>query len=131
MIVGHDQLDAFEAAPLQADEKVPPGRAALATGHLDAQDLAPPVPVDAHRDQHRLAHDDASLAHLLVAGIEDEIGKGLVKRAFGKSLQALVQPLVDGRDRRGREGVAAQLFRDRLHLAGRHALHPRVKPHTR
>jgi len=50
MVVGDDQFDTLEAARLQADEKVPPGRAALAAGHLDGQDLAPSVPVDADRD---------------------------------------------------------------------------------
>jgi hypothetical protein len=90
---------------------------------LHGQDLAPSVPVDADRDQHRLAHDDAGFAHLLVAGIEDEVGKRLLKRALGKRLQALVQAFVDGRDRRGREGMTAQLLRDRLDLPGRHALH--------
>ncbi|BCH05295.1 hypothetical protein MesoLj131b_72940 (plasmid) [Mesorhizobium sp. 131-2-5] len=123
MVVGHDQFDAPEAARLQRDEEVPPGRAAFAIGHLHGQDLAPPIPVDADCDQHRLAHDDAGFAHLLVAGIEDKVGKGLLKRALGKGLQALVQPLVDGRDRRGRERMAAQLFGDRFDLPGRHALH--------
>lgn len=74
------------------------------------------------RDQHRLAHDNTGFTHLLVARIEDEVRKRLLKGAPGKGSEALVQPLVDGRDRRGREGMAAQFFRDRLHLAGRHAL---------
>lgn len=37
VIVGHNQLDALEAARLEADEEVPPGRAALAIGHLHAR----------------------------------------------------------------------------------------------
>ena len=45
-------------------------------GHLHGQDLAPAVPIDPDRDQHRLAHHDAGLAHLLVAGVEDEEAKG-------------------------------------------------------
>lgn len=62
-----------------------------------------------------------------------EVRKRLLTGTPGKGGQALVQTLVDGRDppglaspargRAGREGVAAQLFRDRLDLAGRHALH--------
>ena len=81
------------------------------------------IPGDADHNQHRLAHDDTGFAYLLVAGIEDEVGEWLQKRTFGKRLQALVQPLVDGRDRRGREVMAAQLFPDRLDLARRNTLH--------
>lgn len=99
MVVGDDQLDALEAARLQRDKKILPGRTALAIGHLHCQDLAPPVPVDADSDQHRLAHDDAGLTHLLIARIEDEVRKRLLKGAPGKGSEALVQPLVDGRDR--------------------------------
>lgn len=63
MVAGDGQLDALEA-------RAPPGRAALAIGDLHSQDLAPPVPVDADRNQYRRARDDASLAHLLATGIE-------------------------------------------------------------
>jgi hypothetical protein len=99
MIVGDHQFDAPQAASFQPDEEVLPGRAALAAGYLDRQNLPPSVPVDANGDQHRLAHHDAGLAHLLIAGIEDQVSKGLLKRAFGKGLQAFVQPLVNRRDR--------------------------------
>ena len=123
VIVGDDELDAVQTAPAQAEQEVLPGRAALAVGHLDGEDLAPSVPVDADRDQHRLAHDHAALAHLLIASLEDEVGKGLFEGARGKSFEALVQALVDGGHGGGREGVAAQLLGDRLDLAGRDALH--------
>lgn len=123
MVVGNDEVDTAQAACLERKQEVLPRRTAFAVGHLDGEHLAPAVPVNANRNQHRLAHHDASLPDLLVAGVEDEIGERLGKRAAGKSLQALLEPLVDGRDRRGGEGVAAQLFRDRLDLAGRNALH--------
>ncbi len=55
VIVGDDELDAVEAAAAQTDEEVLPGGGALAVGHVDSQDLAAPIPVDADRDQHRLA----------------------------------------------------------------------------
>ena len=71
VIVGDDELDATEASPAQAEKEVLPGRAALAVGHFDGQDLAAPVPVDPDRDQHRLARDHAALAHLLITRIED------------------------------------------------------------
>ena len=68
---------------------------AFAGGHFDRQDLAASVPVDADGDQHRLAHHHAALAHLLVARVEDEVGKGLFEGASGKGLEAFVQTLVD------------------------------------
>jgi hypothetical protein len=63
------------------------------------------------------------LAHLFIAGAEDEVGERLGKGALGEGVEAFVQALVDGGDGRGREGMAAQLLGDRLDLAGRDALH--------
>src|SRR3546814_2779675 len=88
----------------------------------DLQYLPPAVPVDADRDQHRLASNHAAFAHFLVAGIKDQIRERLVEAALGKGRQAAIELLVDRRDRRGREGMAAQLFGDRLDLARRNAL---------
>jgi len=122
MVVGDDELDAGKAASAQAKEEVLPGGAALAFGLLDGEDLTPAVPVDADGDQHGLGADDAVLADLLVAGVQDEVGVGLGERAPGEGGEAVVQPLVDGRDGRGREGVAAQLLGDGLDLPGRDAL---------
>src|SRR3546814_5493754 len=76
----------------------------------------------ADRDQHRLASNHAAFAHFLVAGIKDQIRERLVEAALGKGRQAAIELLVDRRDRRGREGMAAQLFGDRLDLARRNAL---------
>ena len=64
-----------------------------------------------------------SLAHPLVAGVQDQIRERLLQASLGKRPQGLVQRLVDGADRRGREGVAAQRLGHRLDLAGRHTLH--------
>ena len=88
VIVGDDELDAAEAAAAQGEQEVLPGGAALAVGHVDGQDLAPPVPVDADRDQHRLARDHAALAHLFIAAVEDEVGEGLGKGARGEGVEA-------------------------------------------
>src|SRR3546814_3860825 len=81
---------------------------ALAIGHLHGQYLPPAVPVDADRDQHLLASNHAAFAHFLVAGIKDQIRERLVEAALGKGRQAAIELLVDRRDRRGREGMAAQ-----------------------
>ena len=123
MIVGDDELDAVEAAATQSEKEVLPRRAAFPVGHVDSQNLAASVPVDSDGDQHGLAHDHAAIAHLLIARVEDEVRKGLGEGAVGKGVEALVQALVDGGDGGGREGMAAQLLGDRLHLSGRDALH--------
>src|ERR1700760_3351872 len=62
VIVGDHELDTVETAPLEPPQKIPPARAALAIGELDRQHLAAAVPVDADRNQHRLAEDHTGLA---------------------------------------------------------------------
>ena len=110
MIIGDDDLDAVQAPPAQVEEEVLPGRAAFPVGHFHRQDLPVPVPVDSDRDQHGLARDHAALAHLLIPGVEDEVGKGLFEGTLGKGFEALVQALVDGGDGGGREaGIALTL----------------------
>ena len=71
MIVGHDKFDAMQTTGLQPEQEIAPARPALAVGELDRQYLAAAVPVDADRDQHRLAGDHAGLAHSLVTRIQD------------------------------------------------------------
>src|SRR5213080_1259180 len=73
VIVGDDKLDAVQTARLQSQQEIPPARSALAIGELDRHHLTPAVPVDADRDQHRLADNHAGLAHPLVARIQDQI----------------------------------------------------------
>src|SRR5579872_6811636 len=123
VVVCNDVFDAVETTCLEGKEEVLPGRAALPVGHFDGKNLAATVPIDTDRDQHRLAHNDAGLAHLLVTSVEDEIREGLGEGAIGKGGEAFIQPLVDGGDRRGGEAVSAELFGDRLDFAGRDTLH--------
>jgi hypothetical protein len=109
MVVGDHERDAAgEAASAQAQQEVLPGGAALAVGHLDGQDPAPAVPIDAHGDADGLACEDAALAPLLAAGVEDQVRVGLGAPASGEGGEAVVQALVDGGDRRGREGMAVR-----------------------
>jgi hypothetical protein len=74
VIVGDNEFDAMQTACLQPQQEIPPARPALAVGELDRQYLAAAVPVDADRDQHRLAGDHTGLAHPLIARVEDQIG---------------------------------------------------------
>ena len=101
MIVGDDELDAVKAAGLQSFQELLPARSALAIGKLDRQHLAPALPVNADGDQHRLAGNDPVFPHPLVAGIQDQVGKGLLQLALAERLQRRIQPLVDRTDRRG------------------------------
>ena len=94
VIVGDDELDAVQTARLQLQQEIPPARAALAIGEFDRQYLAPAVPIDADRDQHRLADDDAALPHPFVARVKDQIGKGFDQWTAGKLRQTGIQPLV-------------------------------------
>src|SRR2546423_14147266 len=80
VIIGDDELDAVQAARLQPQQEIPPARSALAVGELDRQHLAAAVPIDADRDQHGLADDDAGFAHPLVTCIQDQIGEGFGQR---------------------------------------------------
>src|SRR6516164_9704536 len=121
VIVGDHELDTMQATLLEPGKEVPPARAALAIGELNRQYLASAIPVDADRDQHRLADDHAARAHPFVARVEDQIGKGFGQWPAGKLRHTGIHPLVDRTDRRGREAVATQLFGNRLHLAGGNA----------
>lgn len=85
VVVGDDELDAVKAAGLEGEEEVLPGGAALAVGHLDGEDLAAAVPIDADRDQHRLAHNHAGLAHLLITSVE-------ARKSAGFSVKGAIEP---------------------------------------
>jgi hypothetical protein len=123
MIVGDDELDAVQAARLQRLQKLLPARPALPVGQFHREHLAPAFPVDADRDQHRVARNDPILAHPFVAGVQDQIGIRFFQLALAKRLQRRIQPLVDGADRRGRERVPDQFLGDLLHLPRRDTLH--------
>src|ERR1700760_1355542 len=76
VIVGDDKFDAVQTARLEPKQEVAPTRPALAIGELDRQNLAAAIPIDADRDQYRLADDHPSLAHPFVARVEDQIREG-------------------------------------------------------
>ena len=69
---------------MRPERQVAPARPALPIGQIDAEDLPPPVTVDRHRDQHRLADDHPGLADFLVACVEDEVRERLFEPPLGK-----------------------------------------------
>ncbi len=107
-----------------------PARARLPVRELHAEQLASPFPVDPDGHEHGLGLNHPVQPDLLVARIEDEVGVRLLQPAVGKALQQGIQAAVDPADGAGRERVAAQLLRDGLHLAGRHALDVHLRERT-
>jgi hypothetical protein len=69
--------------------------------------LAPVIPVDADRDQHRLADNHAGLAHPLVARIQDQIGEGFGQGTAGECRVGKLELRVP-QDREGR--FSTELF---------------------
>lgn len=62
--VADDELDAAQAAPVQAAQELGPERLCLAGTDLQAQHLALALGVHAHRHYHGHAHDAPGLARL-------------------------------------------------------------------
>src|SRR5688572_25073825 len=94
MVVRYSDVHADQAALLQGQQKLAPGRLALAVGELHPEHLALPLPVDANRQQHRLALDHAVLTHLLIARVQDQIRIRLGEPPLGKLGQPFVEPLL-------------------------------------
>jgi hypothetical protein len=81
MIVGDDQLDAFQAPPDQAVEEGAPMHLRLGQGDRHAQHPAMTALGDADRHQHRAIDQASALAHPLIAGIQKEVGRFLQGRS--------------------------------------------------
>ena len=100
VVVGDDELDAMKTSLLEADQEIPPTRPALAVRKLHTQDLPPPFPVDADRDQNRLRLNHVIHPHLFVTRVEDQIRKRLTKPPARKAGELVVELLHDRRNRR-------------------------------
>lgn len=81
MIVGNDQLDAFQATSDQAIEEGTPMHPCLGQRHRYAEHVALAVPGNADGDQHGAIDQLTGLAHPLVAGIKEQV-RGFVERPF-------------------------------------------------
>src|SRR5579884_2764330 len=75
MVIADDQYHAVQATALQAFHESAPVHLRLAQRHADAQNAALAVLAHAHRDQHRAGNHRAAVAHLLIAGIEEDVWK--------------------------------------------------------
>ena len=124
VIVGDDELDAMQSAGEQAFEEAPPIDLGLTRGDRATQHPALAGGVDANRDQHRTIDDTPLQSHLLIAGIQEEIGH-VPQRALAPSLEPLVElgggtAYLGGRERNLRPQEALQDVDD---ATGGDALH--------
>jgi hypothetical protein len=83
------QLDAFEAAPDQSFEEGRPKALGFRGPDAEADDLAPPVSADRHRDYRCQRDDAAAFADLQIRGIEPEIGPLALERPLQEGVDAL------------------------------------------
>jgi hypothetical protein len=81
MGIRYDALHAFEAAPDEIPQEGRPEGLGLRGTEVQADDLAPSVGVDRHRDYGRDRHDATALAHLQVGGVEPQIRPLATERA--------------------------------------------------
>jgi hypothetical protein len=128
--VAGDQLDPGQAAGGQVPEEGQPAGAVLAGGHLDAQDLAVSVSVDAGGDQGVHRHHAATLADLEHEGVGGHEGEraGVLQAAGAELFDVFVQVLGHHRhlrlgqagDTQGGHQLVHPPGRDAQEVAGRH-----------
>ncbi len=121
--VGDHQPKAPQAPLLQPRHKLRPGELRLPVDHLDPHHLAVTLCIHPDRHQHRRVHDPALPPHLLVAGVQDQIGKLALQRPQTPRLQLLVQPPRIPAHRLRTQPLPEQLLADPPHLTGRDPLH--------
>ena len=128
VVVRDHELHPVEPALLQPDQEVLPARAALAVGqlHRRARCAGPPS-----RCRSRSAPPGFGSRPPRAPSRNARRGSGRGRPSFSsppdEGRELGVHRLVDLADRRGREGVPAQLLGDRLHLPRRHPLHVHLR----
>lgn len=123
MVAGNGEAHAAQAALLEAEDELTPARGAFTTGQLHAEDAAAALPINADGHEHSARADDAILAHLLVARIEDEVRVFAFESLTGELFQLIIHRLVQFADGAGAELMAAKLLTDGLDFASGNALH--------
>jgi hypothetical protein len=81
MGVGDHQLDAGEAAALEAPKEVRPEDLGFRGAEVQADDLAPAVGVDSNGDYRRDRDDPAGRSDLEIGGIEPQVGPFAFERS--------------------------------------------------
>ena len=118
-IVRHNLDDAAQAAIPQRLQEPTPARTALALRKLDAENLPAARRVDTDRNQNRPVADNAVLADLLVAGVQNQIRKRTLQTPLRELPELRIQLRIEPADRRRRKTVAAKRLRRLRDLPGR------------
>jgi len=122
MIVTDGEDDSAQTASFQSEEKVFPARRTFPIGHLHSEHLAPALPINADGHKHRAGANHRVLAHLLIAGVQDQIGIFTVKLPTRETPELRVQLLIESTDRACAKTVPTELFTNRFDLSGRYPL---------
>ncbi len=91
--VGDHELDAAQAAPPQLAQELGPEGLGLGGADVHAQHLAPPVGIDADRDDHGDRDDAVVAAHLHIGCVQPDIGPVAFERAIEEGFHARVDLL--------------------------------------
>jgi len=123
------QLDAFEATLDQALQEGRPERLGLGGTKAQADDLAPAIGIDGHRDYCRHGYDAAAVADLEVGGVEPEIRPLALDRPVEEGIDPLVDVLAQLGDLALRDAGQAHRLHQLVDAAGRHAADPSLLDH--
>ena len=96
--VGDHQLDALEATGPQAAHEGQPAGPVLDGDHVEPQDLAVAVIVDAYANQAGHVHDPPALAALQHQRVQPEVLEGATQRPLQEALHHPVELLREQRD---------------------------------
>ncbi len=121
MVVADEELDAGEAAELQAGEERAPVDLGLAEGDADAENRALAPASDAHGDEDGAIDDVAAVADFFVPRVDKDVGSG-AERAGAPQGKLGVQFGGAVADLSGADRRAAELLDDGGDLAGGNAL---------
>ena len=122
VVIGDDDLEALEAACLQALEERAPVDLGFGKGDAEAEDLAFPIRADAEGDEHGAVENPPGLADFFVSGIENDIGES-AERARAPVGEIGIEPGRALADVSGADAAAAKLLDDGGDLSSGDALH--------
>ena len=127
--VRDDEPDALQPALLQAAQEPEPEDGRLRRAETEPEDLAPAVSVHARGDYGRHRHDTPVLAHFQVSRVEPQIRPISLDRPLQKGVHPDIDALAQLRHLAFRDPAHPHRLHEVVHLAGRHALDPRLLDH--
>ncbi|MBA3262490.1 MAG: hypothetical protein H0T69_08495 [Thermoleophilaceae bacterium] len=94
------ELDPNQAAGDQRAQELTPERLGLRLPDVQADDLASARLMDGVGDHHALAHDPATITHLLDLRVDEQVGVAALQGPCSEGLDLLVEQRADPRDLR-------------------------------